>query len=71
MLSDESLEELHSFASKIGVRRHWFDRDHYDLREFEYDKAVEAGASIASTRELVHVRRKINAILHKRTNAGK
>lgn len=65
MLSDTSLDELHSFASNIGVKRHWFDKDHYDLREFEYEKAIEAGALRVPTTELVKVRRKIREVLHK------
>lgn len=55
MLAD-SLPELHSFATLIGLKSHWFDKDHYDLREDEYLLAVENGAVVVSTRELVKVR---------------
>lgn len=55
MVSDVSLAELHLFAEAIGVKRHWFHKNHYDLREEERQAAVAAGAREASAREIVKV----------------
>lgn len=41
------LEALHAFASKIGLKRRWFQRgtlDHYDLTEGRRRVAVRLGA---------------------------
>ena len=43
MVSDRSVEELHAFASEIGLRRKWFQdgpRPHYDLRPSKRRLAV-------------------------------
>lgn len=56
MLSDISLEELHEFASSISISKHWFHKDHYDLRLTERNRAVEAGAIEVSSKELVSCR---------------
>ena len=31
MATDGELDELHAFAARLGLRRRWFQRDHYDL----------------------------------------
>ena len=31
MASDRDFDELHAFAARLGLRRGWFQRDHYDL----------------------------------------
>lgn len=53
LVSDESYEELHAFAARLGVPRRGFDGDHYDLPASRYDDAVAAGATPVSGRELV------------------
>lgn len=53
MMSDTSISELHHFAVRLGIARHWFDRDHYDLREDDRRKAVIAGAKEVSTRDMI------------------
>lgn len=53
LVSDESLDELHEFASRIGVPRRGFERDHYDVPEHMYDRLVAAGAIPVRSRELV------------------
>lgn len=58
MMSDKSTAELHAFAESIDVKRHWFHKDHYDLREVEFDRALSAGATLVTTRELVRLRAK-------------
>lgn len=59
LVSDTSLQELHEFARKIGLKRHWFQRGksrrhpHYDLFRGMHGKAMEAGAHLVPTRLLV------------------
>jgi hypothetical protein len=53
LVSDESLDELHAFADRVGIPRRGFERDHYDVPEHLYARAVEAGAVPVSSRELV------------------
>jgi len=49
MVSDESVEVLHQFAAKIGLKRKAFQsvsRPHYDLRPSTRRLAVSMGAHI-------------------------
>ncbi len=46
-LIGDSLEELHAFAQRIGMRREWFQpksSPHYDLTASRRQRAVECGA---------------------------
>jgi hypothetical protein len=52
LVSDTSFEELHAFAAWIGIPRHRFQGDHYDLPPHVRARAVEHGAREVSTREL-------------------
>ena len=54
-MTADSLEELHSFAEKIGVKKCWFERSrrgvaHYDLDETARARALEQGASVADNK---------------------
>lgn len=47
----DTLEELHAFAQRIGMRRSWFqtragrpEKDHYDLTCARRDRAILLGA---------------------------
>lgn len=53
LVSDTSTGELHAFAELLGVPRRAFDRDHYDVPETVYERAVALGAEAVSSRELV------------------
>ena len=56
MVSDESVEELHQFAAKIGLKRKAFQsvsRPHYDLRPSKRRLAVSMGAEEVGIRDLV------------------
>ena len=53
LASDVSYDELHDFARGLGIPERGFDRDHYDVPEDWYDKALDAGAEPVSSRELV------------------
>lgn len=53
----DSLEELHAMASRIGLKKSWFQHhrwvDHYDLTESRRVKAVLAGAIEHDRRQAV------------------
>lgn len=56
LVSDNSLEELHEFAAELGLRREWFQMKsipHYDLTGSVYELAIERGATLVSSREIV------------------
>ena len=53
MASDLSFEELHAFAKRIGLKRAWFDKDHYDLQASLRCRALAAGAISVSSKELL------------------
>ena len=47
-------KKLHRFAEKIGLKRCWFHRDHYDLtNEDVLKRALRAGALAAAGRHYV------------------
>jgi hypothetical protein len=51
--SDESFDELHDFARRLGIPERGFDRDHYDVPQEWYDEAVGLGAVPVTSRELI------------------
>lgn len=53
LVSDISLDELHTFAEQAGIPRRGFHGDHYDVPEDHYDAVVARGAVPTPTRELL------------------
>ena len=53
MATDGDLAELHAFAARLGLRRAWFQRDHYDLPPHGRAAAVALGAVEVSAGELL------------------
>ncbi|QNN53802.1 DUF4031 domain-containing protein [Nocardioides mesophilus] len=53
LASDWTFAELHRFAAGLGVPRRGFDGDHYDVPAERYHDVVAAGATPASSRELI------------------
>ncbi|NUU22185.1 MAG: DUF4031 domain-containing protein [Streptomycetaceae bacterium] len=53
LVSDVSYEELHAFARRLGVPERAFDRDHYDVPEDVYARAVAQGAEPVGSKELL------------------
>jgi hypothetical protein len=52
------IEALHAFARRMGLKRCWFERDHYDLTTPEKaEKAVRAGALLVSMMDIGRWRR--------------
>jgi hypothetical protein len=52
LVSDSGFEELHAFAARLGIPRHRFQGDHYDLPRHLRARAIALGAEEVSTREL-------------------
>lgn len=57
MLAD-SETELHRMAAAIGLRREWFQRDHYDLSLTRKEDAIRRGAVEVTSRAMVGIRRR-------------
>lgn len=53
LVSDTSYEELHAFAARLGVPRHGFQGDHYDIPTEVRERAIALGAQPVSATELV------------------
>jgi hypothetical protein len=56
LVSDTSFEELHAFVSALTLalgRPLRFHRDHYDVPAASWQQAVDAGARVVPTREIV------------------
>lgn len=58
------LDELHEMADRIGVKRKWFQGDHYDISLTKRRLAVEHGAKECTRREAAHI------VMVFRKNAG-
>ena len=48
LVSDESYDELHAFAERLGIPRRAFQGDHYDVPEDYRERAIELGATPVS-----------------------
>lgn len=53
LVSDESFEELHDFAERLGIPRRGFQGDHYDVPEELRRYALSLGAVPVPSSELV------------------
>jgi hypothetical protein len=61
LISLESKEELHQFAQSISLGRHFFHSTpypHYDVSEKYFQQALNNGAFLETTRELIQKVRK-------------
>ncbi|MQA05429.1 MAG: DUF4031 domain-containing protein [Streptosporangiales bacterium] len=53
LVSDESYDELHAFAARVGLPSRAFHRDHYDVPAERRDDVIAAGAVPVRSRVLV------------------
>ena len=53
LVSDESLAELHDFATALGVDPRLFEGDHYDITAEWREQAIAMGAEPVDSRVLV------------------
>lgn len=64
-LTATSVEELHAFADRLGLRREWFQdhrlAPHYDLTIEVRSRAIALGAVVVRAREQARVRRAARA----------
>jgi hypothetical protein len=51
MIAD-SEAELHEMAAKIGIKRKWYQGDHYDICKAKRTLAIELGAKVISRMDL-------------------
>jgi hypothetical protein len=55
-----TLEELHAFALRLGLRREWFQdhrHPHYDLLGAKPDEAIALGAIRVTSRDIIRLQR--------------
>jgi hypothetical protein len=61
-LTADTLEELHAFAARLGLRRSWFQDHprlpHYDLTKSRREQALQLGAVFVGAREQIRARRR-------------
>ncbi|GAB3190650.1 DUF4031 domain-containing protein [Nesterenkonia suensis] len=55
VISDASLEELHTFAARTGISPRAFDEDHYDVPAHRHRDLIASGATPVSGRELARI----------------
>ena len=53
LVSDSSLDELHSFARRAGIPERGFDHDHYDVPLERREAIIALGAEPVTGRELL------------------
>lgn len=66
----DSIEELHAFAARLGMRHEWFQdirtreepRPHYLLTESRRERAVRLGAVQVTRKQMVGVWRRAEAV---------
>lgn len=68
LVSDVSYDELHAFASRLGMPPRAFDRDHYDVPSGTHAAALALGAQAVGCQELLM--RLTRAGLRRRKPAG-
>lgn len=63
----DTLDELHAFAARIGLRRSWFQAQasfpHYDVTTDVRDRALRTGAIVSGKTQMLIAARKLKAEL--------
>lgn len=54
MIAD-SEDELHAFAKQIGLKRRWYQGDHYDISKTKRILAIKAGAVEIPMKQLADI----------------
>ena len=58
MIADTE-EELHEMAEEIGLKRSWYQGDHYDVSISKRREAIKAGAEPVSWKDLPDIEEQI------------
>lgn len=62
-MTADTLEELHTFAANVGVKKHFYHRGsrypHYDITEIQREMIVNAGACEITSGELAKIAKKL------------
>lgn len=70
----ETITELHAMADRIGVKRKWFHRYHYNICKAKRKLAINAGAQVITSRHASVIRHncRLDQILaeHERAEEG-
>ena len=69
MIADTEAE-LHAIAQRIGLRRAWFQGDHYDVIPTKRERAVRLGAIPLGRREFIDALRRFRATQSQLTPNG-
>ena len=60
LVSDANLAELHEFAARIGLKREWYQKGHYDMTApWRVARALRAGAKLTGPRVCAIARQKM------------
>ena len=70
LVSDTSVDELHSFAERLGIPRRAFQGDHYDVTDELRDCAIAEGARAVTSRDVVRALRAAGLRRHPTATAG-
>ena len=57
LITDGDDNELHGFALRLGLRREWYQGDHYDITLSKRAIAIKLGAALVTGAEMVRIRR--------------
>ena len=49
-----SKENLHKMAKELGIKRHWFHKDHYDIPKRRKEE-IEALCAMVSPKDIVRI----------------
>jgi hypothetical protein len=49
-----SIENLHEMADKLGIKRCWFHKDHYDIPKTRL-KEIESLCEVVSSKQIVKI----------------
>lgn len=66
LVSDTSLDELHTFARGLGIPARAFEGDHYDVPQEHYARAIAAGARPVDARTVLRSLQRSGLRLQKR-----
>ena len=65
----DTLSELHTFAEQAGIKRCWFDRNHYDLNPKNHEAALAKGAQLVESKIVATVRKRLRDEASKRNRS--